>query len=66
MIWLNWLKGGWKIMSPLELPAWVGQFGQIGVLLWMIFEVRDIRRWLNAHIEIHHPPMNRRKDDGQG
>lgn len=37
--------------NVLELAA---SYGQVGLTMWMLFEVRDVRRWLRTHIEVHH------------
>jgi hypothetical protein len=37
-----------------ELPSWIAQYGQLGVMLWMVFEIRDMRRWFASHLETHH------------
>lgn len=41
----------------LELTA---SYGQIGALLWLVYELRDIRRWMKAHLVIYH---NHKTDD---
>jgi len=42
------------------LPA----YGQFGVMLWLVFEVRDVRRWLKTHIEVYHRPEETRSRHG--
>jgi len=40
-------------VSP-ELLAQALGFGQFGVLVWLAFEVRDLRRTFSSHLRIHH------------
>lgn len=43
-----------------DMPAWIASYGQLGAMVWLVFEVRDMRRWFKTHIDIYHQePVSR-------
>jgi hypothetical protein len=47
-----------------ELPGWIAQYGQLGVMVWIVFEVRDLKRALHSHVLIYHEDRRATPRDG--
>jgi len=37
-----------------DLASIAASYGQLGITIWLAFEVRDVRRWLSSHIITYH------------
>jgi hypothetical protein len=42
------------------IPDFVIQYGNLAVLIWIAFEVRDVRREFKQHLNLHHDVRPRR------
>lgn len=47
-----------------DIPGWIASYGQLGVMLWMVFEVRDLRRWFISHLTMHHADEFKKAKNG--
>lgn len=49
-------------MPPI--PEWIIGYGQLGIMFFLLYEIRDIRRWLKQHVEDYEHMPKRRNSDG--
>lgn len=49
-----------------DIAEMIASYGQLGALLWIVFEVRDLRRMHDQHIEIMHAKPARTRANGKG
>ena len=47
-----------------EVLAIAANYGQLVALLYLVFEVKDVRREIAAHLQIHHQPERRARARG--
>jgi len=47
-----------------EVLAIAASYGQLAALLYLVFEVKDVRRALATHVQIHHIHERRTKVRG--
>lgn len=50
-------------MNFPDLPGWIGSYGLLGVVVWLSFEVRDLRRIMRSHLLTHHNRHEKEVDD---
>lgn len=47
-----------------NLPGWIASYGQLGVMVWIVFEMRDLKRELKSHVTIYHTDRREFPRDG--